>query len=49
MKERNEETFDLEDEFLGGAAEQDGDLDWIVVPTELRKSSASRSASNRSG
>lgn len=32
MKERNEDSFDLEDEFLGGAAaEQDGDLDRLIV------------------
>ncbi len=32
MKERNEESFDLEDEFLGeAAAEQDGDLDRLIV------------------
>jgi len=31
MKERNEESFDLEDEFLGEAAEQDGDLDRLIV------------------
>jgi hypothetical protein len=31
MKERNEESFDLEDEFLGESAEQDGDLDRLIV------------------
>ena len=31
MKERNEESFDLEDEFLGEAPEQDGDLDKLIV------------------
>jgi hypothetical protein len=32
MKERNDESFDLEDEFLGeSAAEQDGDLDRLIV------------------
>jgi hypothetical protein len=31
MKERNDDTFDLEDEFLGGAAEQDGDLDKLII------------------
>lgn len=31
MKERNEETFDLEDEFLGETPEQDGDLDKLIV------------------
>jgi hypothetical protein len=33
MKERNEEAFDLEDEFLGesSSAEQDGDLDRLIV------------------
>jgi hypothetical protein len=32
MKERNEESFDLEDEFLGeSSAEPDGDLDRLIV------------------
>ncbi len=31
MKERNDDSFDLEDEFLGGAVEQDGDLDKLIV------------------
>ena len=31
MKERNDESFDLEDEFLGETAEQDGDLDRLIV------------------
>ncbi len=31
MKERNDESFDLEDEFLGESAEQDGDLDRLIV------------------
>jgi hypothetical protein len=31
MKERNEESFDLEDEFLGETPEQDGDLDKLIV------------------
>ena len=32
MKERNNESFDLEDEFLGEAStEQDGDLDKLIV------------------
>ena len=32
MKERNDESFDLEDEFLGEASsEQDGDLDKLIV------------------
>jgi hypothetical protein len=31
MKERNEESFDLEDEFLGGTPDQDGDLDKLIV------------------
>jgi hypothetical protein len=31
MKERNDDSFDLEDEFLGGAAEQDGDLDKLII------------------
>ncbi|MEX1993537.1 MAG: hypothetical protein WD929_02655 [Steroidobacteraceae bacterium] len=32
MKERNEESFDLEDEFLGeSSTEQDGDLDRLIV------------------
>ena len=32
MKERNDESFDLEDEFLGeSSAEQDGDLDKLIV------------------
>jgi hypothetical protein len=31
MKERNEESFDLEDEFLGETPEQDGDLERLIV------------------
>jgi hypothetical protein len=31
MKERNEESFDLEDEFLGETPEQDGDLDKLII------------------
>ena len=31
MKERNDESFDIEDEFLGETAEQDGDLDRLIV------------------
>jgi len=31
MKERNEESFNLEDEFLGETPEQDGDLDKLIV------------------
>ena len=32
MKERNNESFDLEDEFLGeSSAEPDGDLDKLIV------------------
>jgi hypothetical protein len=33
MKERNDESFDLEDEFLGESSsnEQDGDLDRLIV------------------
>ncbi len=31
MKERNEESFDLEDEFLGETPEQDGDLEKLIV------------------
>lgn len=31
MKERNGDSFDLEDEFLGEASEQDGDLDRLIV------------------
>jgi hypothetical protein len=32
MKERNDESFDLEDEFLGeSSAESDGDLDKLIV------------------
>ncbi len=31
MKERNDDSFDLDDEFLGGAVEQDGDLDKLIV------------------
>jgi hypothetical protein len=33
MKERNDESFDLEDEFLGesSSSEQDGDLDRLIV------------------
>lgn len=31
MKERNDESFDLEEEFLGEPAEQDGDLDRLIV------------------
>ncbi len=31
MKERNDESFDLEDEFLGESTEQDGDLDRLIV------------------
>lgn len=32
MKERNEEAFDLEDEFLGeSSSDQDGDLDRLIV------------------
>lgn len=32
MKERNDESFDLEDEFLGEtSAEPDGDLDKLIV------------------
>jgi len=31
MKERNDDSFDLEDEFLGGAVEQDGDLEKLIV------------------
>jgi hypothetical protein len=32
MKERNDESFDLEDEFLGeSSVEPDGDLDKLIV------------------
>lgn len=32
MKERNDDSFDLEDEFLGeSSSEQDGDLDRLIV------------------
>lgn len=31
MKERNGDSFDLEDEFLGESSEQDGDLDRLIV------------------
>jgi len=31
MKERNDDSFDLEDEFLGETSEQDGDLDRLIV------------------
>lgn len=32
MKERNDESFDLEDEFLGEtSSDQDGDLDKLIV------------------
>ena len=31
MKERNDDSFDLEDEFLGESSEQDGDLDRLIV------------------
>jgi hypothetical protein len=31
MKERNEESFDLEDEFLGETPEHDGDLERLIV------------------
>jgi hypothetical protein len=32
MKERNDEAFDLEDEFLGEpSSDQDGDLDKLIV------------------
>jgi len=32
MKERNDESFDLEDEFLGEASsDQDGDIDKLIV------------------
>ncbi|MGB5131829.1 MAG: hypothetical protein WBO00_04385 [Steroidobacteraceae bacterium] len=32
MKQRNDESFDLEDEFLGEAtSDQDGDLDKLIV------------------
>jgi hypothetical protein len=32
MKERNDESFDLEDEFLGeSSSDQDGDLDKLIV------------------
>ncbi|MDH4261141.1 MAG: hypothetical protein OEW16_12690 [Gammaproteobacteria bacterium] len=32
MKERNDESFDLEDEFLGEpSGDQDGDLDKLVI------------------
>ncbi len=32
MKERNDEPFDLEDEFLGeSSSDQDGDLDRLIV------------------
>ena len=32
MKERNDESFDLEDEFLGeSSTDQDGDLDKLIV------------------
>jgi hypothetical protein len=31
MKERNDEAFDLEDEFLGETAEQEGDLEKLIV------------------
>jgi hypothetical protein len=43
MKERNEETFVLEDEFLGesSSAEQDGDLDRLIV-VERRPKGAKR-------
>jgi hypothetical protein len=31
MKERNDESFDLEDEFLGETAEQEGDFEKLIV------------------
>lgn len=31
MKQRNDDSFDLEDEFLGESSEQDGDLDRLIV------------------
>ena len=31
MKERNDESFDLEDEFLGESNGEDGDLDRLIV------------------
>lgn len=31
MKERNDDSFDLEDEFLGESSEQDGDLERLIV------------------
>ena len=31
MKERNDESFDLENEFLGETSEQDGELDRLIV------------------
>ena len=31
MKERNDDSFDIEDEFLGESSEQDGDLDRLIV------------------
>ena len=31
MKERNDDSFDLEDDFLGGSVEQDGELDKLIV------------------
>ena len=37
MKERNDESFDLEDEFLGESAEQDGDLDRLIVVEQRPK------------
>jgi hypothetical protein len=42
MKERNDESFDLEDEFLGEASsDQDGDLDKLIV-VERRPKGARR-------
>jgi hypothetical protein len=31
MKERNDESFDLEDEFLGETAEPEGDFEKLIV------------------
>jgi hypothetical protein len=40
MKERNNESFDLEDEFLGEpSSDQDGDLDKLIVVERRPKGS----------
>jgi hypothetical protein len=43
MKERNSESFDLEDEFLGESSEQDGELDRLIA-VERRPKGQKRAA-----